>query len=64
MATLCLLAWVVATARAERVGHAIRSWWGASVGGRAKTASNVLSIRYPPLSYAGRDGKRCRFASR
>ena len=52
--TLCLLAWVVATARAERVGDAIRHWWSASVGG-AKAASNVLAIRYPPLSYAGRD---------
>ena len=55
--TLCLLGWVVATARAERVGDAMRLWWSTSVVGHTGSSSSVLSVRYPPLSYAGRDAR-------
>jgi hypothetical protein len=52
---MCLLGWVVATARAERVSDAIKHWRTASINGEVNRLSNVLSARYPPLSYAGRN---------
>jgi hypothetical protein len=51
---LPLVAWGAATARAERVGDALRNLLRAGGFGDAAPLSNVLSIRYPPLSYAGR----------
>ncbi len=61
LAAICLLtilplvAWGAATARAERVADALKSFLGR---GRSESAArpNVLSTRYPPLSYAGRNG--------
>ncbi|HET7552288.1 MAG TPA: hypothetical protein VFK04_13445 [Gemmatimonadaceae bacterium] len=51
---LPLVVWGAATARAERVGDALRNLIrSGGFGGTAE--SNVLSIRYPPLSYSGRD---------
>lgn len=50
-----LLAWGATTAHAERVGDAIRSILGVANHAGAAARSNVLSVRYPPLSYAGRD---------
>lgn len=47
------MAWGASTARAERVGLALRHVLGLGSAGAAY--SNVLSLRYPPLSYAGRD---------
>jgi hypothetical protein len=54
LAILPLLAWGAATARAERVSDALKIFLGR---GRSESAvtSNVLSTRFPPLSYAGRD---------
>jgi hypothetical protein len=50
-----LLAWGATTAHAEKVGSAIRALLGAADRAGAAAHSNVLSIRYPPSSYAGRD---------
>jgi hypothetical protein len=54
LAILPLLAWGAATARAERVGDALKSFLGR---GRSESGDlpNVLSTRYHPLSYAGRN---------
>jgi hypothetical protein len=56
LAILPLLAWGAATARADAVGDALKFFLGRE---RSESAaiSNVLSTRYPPLSYAGRDAK-------
>ncbi len=51
-----LLAWAAASAHAERVGSAIRTLLGVSDRAGAAALSNVLSARYPPSSYAGRNG--------
>jgi hypothetical protein len=51
-----LLAWGATTAHAERVGSAIRALLGVSDRAGAAALSNVLSVRYPPSSYAGRNG--------
>jgi hypothetical protein len=55
LTTLPLLAWGAASARAERVGDVLTSILGS---GRSESADlpAVLSLRYPPLSYAGRSG--------
>ena len=52
---LPLIAWGASTVRAERVGNALRNLLRSGSFGGAAAHSNVLSTRYPPLSYAGRD---------
>ena len=51
---LPLVVWGAATARAGHVGDALARLLRSVGSGAAAANSNVLSIRYPPLSYAGR----------
>lgn len=51
---ITLIAWGATTAHAERVGNALRTLLGAGRRADITAHSKVLSVRYPPLSYAGR----------
>lgn len=50
-----LIVWGAATARAERVANALGNLLRSAGLAGAEARSNVLTIRYPPISYAGRD---------
>ncbi len=55
LAALPLLAWSATSPPAERVGDALRSFLTSGRSSGDADPANVLSARYPPLSYAGRD---------
>jgi len=57
LALILLMAWGAATASAERVGDVLRDLLLPPRHAGMAEHSNVLSARYPPSSYAGRDGR-------